>query len=96
MKAAALTQHPRPNYPDRTEKGIPEAMGYSIRTKKVRYTEWRDWISGKIVATELYDHVRDPAETRNVIDAPPDADALATARDLLRKSVPLDVPPSKR
>ena len=30
-KPAALTQHPRPAYYDRTAKGVPEAMGYSQR-----------------------------------------------------------------
>jgi iduronate 2-sulfatase len=46
VKSAALTQHPRPAYYDRTEKGVPDAMGYSIRTDRLRYTEWRDWESG--------------------------------------------------
>ena len=71
VKPAALTQHPRPAYYDRTEKGVPDAMGYSIRTDKVRYTEWRNWTSGKVLAAELYDHVRDTAEARNLIESPP-------------------------
>lgn len=96
VKAAALTQHPWPAYYDRTEKGIPDAMGYSIRTEKVRYTEWRDWKTGKLLAAELYEDVRDPAETRNVIDSPTDPVNLAAAKLLLRKAVPPDVPPSKR
>ncbi|HKB01470.1 MAG TPA: sulfatase [Gemmataceae bacterium] len=95
-KPAALTQHPRPAYYDRTEKGVPDAMGYSIRTAKVRYTEWRDWATGKVLARELYDHARDPGETRNVIDRPPDVAALDEAKELLNKGVPLDLPPAKR
>jgi iduronate 2-sulfatase len=43
-------------------------MGYSIRTDRFRYTEWRDWKSGKTIARELYDHVADPSETKNVAD----------------------------
>jgi iduronate 2-sulfatase len=45
-------------------------MGYSIRTSRVRYTEWRDWQSGRTVARELYDAVDDPAEMTNLIDSP--------------------------
>jgi iduronate 2-sulfatase len=96
VKRAALTQHPRPAYYDRTEQGIPDAMGYSIRTDKVRYTEWRDWKTGKVLAAELYDHVRDPAETRNVIDSSADPADLATAREGLKKAVPHEVHPTKR
>ena len=57
----ALTQHPRPAY----YKGQPEAMGYSLRTDRFRYTEWRDWQSGDVLARELYDHRTDPDETVN-------------------------------
>ncbi len=71
-RTAALTQHPRPAY----YKGAPETMGYSIRTERFRYTEWRDWKSGETVARELYDHQADPDETRNV------ADDSRLARDL--------------
>jgi iduronate 2-sulfatase len=62
VKDFALTQHPRPAY----YKGAPEAMGYSLRTNGYRYTEWRDWKTGKVVAQELYDHKADPAENHNV------------------------------
>ncbi len=96
VKPAAFTQHPRPAYYDRTATGLPDAMGYSIRTAKVRYTEWRDWESGRVLGAELYDHVGDPGETRNVIDAPPNASDLAEAKELLKKAVPPDVPPAKR
>ena len=64
VRTAALSQHPRPAY----YKGAPETMGYSIRTGRFRYTEWRDWKSGETVARELYDHRADPDETRNVAD----------------------------
>lgn len=88
VKAAALTQHPRPAYYDRTEKGVPDAMGYSIRTARVRYTEWRDWKTGKVTASELYDHTRDTSELTNAIDRPPNDDDLAEARKLMGKVAP--------
>ena len=62
VKDAAFTQHPRPAY----FKGRPDVMGYSVRTARYRYTEWRDWETGKAVARELYAHDKDPAETRNI------------------------------
>jgi iduronate 2-sulfatase len=95
-KQAAFTQHPRPAYFDRTEKGVPDAMGYSVRTPHVRYTEWRDWETGKLVAAELYDHARDPNELENRIASPPDAKALAAARAALHTQFPPDKPPAKR
>ncbi len=66
VKTAALTQHPRPAYP---AKGAnPDAMGYSVRTDRYRYTEWRDFKTNEVIATELYDHKTDAAETRNISD----------------------------
>ncbi|MEW4453001.1 sulfatase-like hydrolase/transferase [Bremerella sp. JC817] len=62
IRETALTQHPRPAY----FKGKPEVMGYSIRTPQYRYTEWRDFASGQVLATELYDHHEDPAENSNL------------------------------
>jgi iduronate 2-sulfatase len=71
-------------------------MGYSLRTAKVRYTEWRDWETGKVLAAELYEHGLDPHELVNKIGDPTDPQALAEAKELLKKAVPPDVPPSKR
>jgi hypothetical protein len=56
----------------------------------------RDWQTGKVLAAELYDHLRDPAETRNQVAAPADAANLATAKASLHQAVPPGVPPSKR
>lgn len=95
-KAAAFTQHPRPAYFDRTEKGVPDAMGYSVRTAKVRYTEWRDWETGKLLAAELYEHPADAAETVNRVETPSSAEALKEARAALHKQFPPDVAPAKR
>jgi iduronate 2-sulfatase len=96
FKSAAYTQHPRPAYYDRTEKGVPDAMGCSVRTAKVRYTEWRDWETGKIVGRELYEHFRDPHELENTADAPHDPVALAEAVHLLAEQFPPDAPPKSR
>jgi len=96
VKDGAFTQHPRPAYYDRTEKGVPDAMGYSVRTDKVRYTEWRDWQSGKIIGTELYDHVKDPGETNNLFGNRLIPVDLILAQELLHKQFPPDVPPAKR
>ena len=81
---AAYTQHPRPAY----YKGEPEVMGCSVRTARYRYTEWRDFRSGKVVAKELYDHLNDPDETRNVVESASDKEALANAVRLLDAKFP--------
>ena len=56
-KTAAFSQYPRGR----------NRMGYSMRTDQYRYTEWvtRD-DKRDILARELYDHIKDPAENLNV------------------------------
>jgi iduronate 2-sulfatase len=88
VKAGAFTQHPRPAYYDRTPTKVPEAMGCSVRTARVRYTEWRDWKTGAVVARELYAHPGDEAELKNVADRPEFADAQREAAELLAKNFP--------
>lgn len=88
VKPAAFTQHPRPAYPDRTPLGRPEVMGYSVRTAHWRYTEWRNWETGEVEASELYDHTSGVPELLNVIADPPDMAALDEARGLLRAQFP--------
>ena len=73
VKKGAFTQHPRPAY----FTGAPDVMGRSVRTARYRYTEWRDFKTGKVVATELYDHEKDPLETVNIAGLPSSAAALA-------------------
>ncbi|CAH0717429.1 unnamed protein product, partial [Brenthis ino] len=78
MKPFAISQYPRPGeYPKRNSdkpllKDI-KVMGYSIRTKRYRYTEWisfnstlfsRNWST--IYGIELYDHVIDEYESYNL------------------------------
>lgn len=68
-KTAAFSQYPRAG-----------GMGYSIRTDRYRYTEWRDG-EGKVTARELYDHQEDPAENVNRAGDPAQK---GTLRDLER------------
>lgn len=88
VKPAAFTQHPRPSYFDREPSGEPAEMGVSVRTARVRYTEWRDWKTKKTVARELYDAQQDPAELRNAVDAPALTEAQRDAEQLLRRQFP--------
>ncbi|WP_372726078.1 sulfatase [Novipirellula sp.] len=81
VKQAAYTQHPRPAY----YKDAPAVMGRSVRTPRYRYTEWRDWETNNIVASELYDHEVDPLETVNVVADPASADAIQACQRLYRR-----------
>lgn len=87
--AAAFTQHPRPAYFDREPSKTPSHMGYSVRTARVRYTEWRDWKTGETTARELYDHQEDPQELNNAVDDPALAPEQSEAEKLLRKQFPV-------
>jgi iduronate 2-sulfatase len=88
VKTAAFTQHPRPAYYDREPSKQPAAMGVSVRTARVRYTEWRDWKSGETLASEMYEAADEPAETRSVFDDPRHADARREAAQLLNQQFP--------
>lgn len=84
VKAAAFTQHPRPAYYDREPDKQPKAMGYSVRTASVRYTEWRDWKTKSVIARELYATEQDPAESKNRVDDPALKEQQVEAEKLLR------------
>ena len=81
VKKGAFTQHPRPAY----FTGAPDAMGRSVRTVRYRYTEWRDFKTGKVIATELYDHEKDPLETVNIAGLPSSAAVLAECKARYRE-----------
>jgi iduronate 2-sulfatase len=89
VRPAAFTQHPRPAYYDRQPPFQPQAMGYSIRTDRVRYTEWRDWKSGEVLARELYDHESDEPELRNAIKDSHLSSALEDAQRQLSSRFPV-------
>ena len=84
VKRGAFTQHPRPAY----YNGVPAVMGVSVRTERMRYTEWRSFATGAVEARELYDHRLDPDEHRNVIEALSDDEDLLDARRLLEEAFP--------
>ena len=64
LRQYAFSQYPR-----------KDAMGYTIRTKRFRYTEWigdlysaeLPYSQAKIVASEMYDYDKDPLETKSLI-----------------------------
>ncbi len=88
VKVAAFTQHPRPAYYDRTPTKEPTAMGVSVRTDRGRYTEWRDWKSGKVIAHEFYSDDDEPAETVNRANDPEVTEPLREAEALLLRQFP--------
>lgn len=76
VKPAAFTVAPRPA---NIQGGQSDTMGYSMRDVRYRYTEWREWSTGRVRATELYDHQSDPDETVNRAGQP---DLAALQRSL--------------
>ncbi len=65
-------------------------MGYTIRTKRYRYTEWyKDYRSTqprngkKPTARELYDYEKDPLETHNFVNDPEYKKVAAKMQKLL-------------
>jgi len=81
VKEGAYTQHPRPAY----FKGSPDVMGRSVRTARYRYTEWRNFTTGELVASELYDHEKDPLETVNVVSGAGNAGIVAECKRQYKK-----------
>jgi len=79
-KTAAFSQYPR-NW----GKGDKAVMGYTVRTRDYRYTEWRQDKSGEVRARELYDHRRDPDENVNVVDRPEYAETVSQLETILEK-----------
>ncbi len=49
-----------------------DLMGYTMRTTRYRYTVWVDrrYPTAEPYSVEVYDHLQDPLETRNVADSP--------------------------
>jgi iduronate 2-sulfatase len=58
--------------------------GYSIRTKRYRYTEWGD---AGAAGNELYDHLSDPAEMKNLADDDTHRDTIKELSQLLRRRI---------
>ncbi len=89
----AFTQHPRPAYYDREPSKMPTHMGYSIRTDKIRYTEWRNWKTGETDWAELYDHTSDTTELTNFISENKYLDEKTKAKNLLQSQFPKKTKP---
>ncbi|MCA9434497.1 MAG: sulfatase [Candidatus Omnitrophica bacterium] len=89
LKEAAMTETARPNYPRGND---PEVLGYSIRTDRFRYNEWRDFKTGEIRARELYDHSKDPGETVNVVGDPQFATELDRLSKVMEETLPSTTP----
>lgn len=70
FKPAAFSQNIRPG----------DIMGYSMRTKRFRYTEYHRKGMTEPVGYELYDEVKDPKETVNQADNPAYANVLNEVR----------------
>ena len=58
----------------------PRYMGRSVRTERWRYIEWDEGRKG----VQLYDHVNDPHEYRNLADDPAYAKTIEELKRLLR------------
>ena len=54
-----------------------------MRTERYRYTEWRDFSSGKVLARELYDLSEDAIESDNIVARPASASVLPRVAALL-------------
>lgn len=76
-KKAALSQYPR-NIP-----GQGSGMGYTLRTERYRYTEWRPRDKADVRIRELYDYQADPLETRNLAGVPDYAETVQELETLL-------------
>lgn len=66
----------------------PNAFGYSLRTHRWRYTEWKHGEAG----VELYDHANDPDEVHNLAKKPEHASLI---KELSAKLKPYVNPPKK-
>lgn len=66
-KTAAFSQYPRNTRGDEMELRAWNLMGRSIRTDRYRFTRWDSMTEPRRVeGVELYDHLEDPAENRNL------------------------------
>jgi len=67
-KEGAISQQPRGLTADRE--------GISLRTARYRYTEWTRNPGGEVIARELFDYEKDPAESGNLATDPENAELV--------------------
>lgn len=83
-KSAVFSQYPR-----------GQRMGYSMRTDRYRYTEWREERgAGGVMARELYDHYEDPGENLNIAGRADAAQLVAGLSERLRAGPEAALPPA--
>jgi arylsulfatase A-like enzyme len=78
-KQAAFSQYPRDH---------DTLMGYSMRTNRYRYTEWRRTEDGSVNSLELYDHQVDPQENVNIATEAENQEIIAALARLLQSKYP--------
>jgi len=93
-KEYAISQYPRKlKKAEMAKAGYTDSkiMGYSLRTDKFRYTIWMNNFTSKqifneaqVYAAELYDYVKDPLETVNVVN---DSNYAKVSKDLKSKMI---------
>lgn len=97
-KSAAFSQFPRPvRVSEPHVRPEPDdRMGYSMRTDRYRYVEWRNVLQpDKTVAVELYDHHADPAENVNLAADPAFAQVVEQLHRQLQAGWRAALPPSR-
>jgi arylsulfatase A-like enzyme len=86
-KRAVFSQYPR------EIPGIGQGMGYSMRTNRFRYTEWRA-PGTPYKSVELYDYVKDPYETQNIASEPENASLVNGLAGMLQEGWRNSLPPT--
>ncbi|MNX97556.1 Arylsulfatase [compost metagenome] len=94
IKEFAVSQYPRSSTGIETQRmtdATAKIMGYSIRTKRYRYTIWMEnfrsnqpFKASSVVGDELYDYQKDPLEKVNVVK---DKNYALTAKNLKDKMI---------
>lgn len=82
-KTAAYSQFPRPWTPSAPQP--PRRMGYSVRTDRFRYVEWRDFKTRELLARELYDYSTGATETVNLASDSAYADQMVILSSELKE-----------
>lgn len=54
-------------WPDNRWQYAKTVLGYSVKDKRYNYVEWVQLSTGEVLERELYDHSKDPQETKNVV-----------------------------
>jgi iduronate 2-sulfatase len=98
-KTAVFSQYPRPvrSSAPGSKTEPDDKMGYSMRTNRYRYVEWRYVAQpDRIAGHELYDHQGDPGENVNLADDPTQADLIRRLQEQLQAGWRGSLPPTQR